>query len=141
MIAVVINAILCLIMVTIALHLAIAKQYFVPVVTFWSLGSFFLFGIAPCQFTIVQDLAAPHFRATAAGFIPFCQQVMGGFLGPVITGIISDRMGLDIGLQFVLVLSVALTVVLTLLAIKFYDRAIEKKNLMGTVMLRAEQAL
>lgn len=140
MIAVMINAVLCLVMITIALQTAMATKNFALVVTFWSLGSFFLFGITPNQYTTVQDLAAPNFRATAAGFMPLCQQVLGGFLGPVIAGVISDRMGLEIGLQAIVVLGVALTVGFTLLAVKFYDRGIERRDQLGTFKLTGEKA-
>ncbi len=52
-------------------------------------------------YATTQDLAAPYFRATAVGFVPLVQQLLGATIGPIIAGYISDRMGLLNALQIV----------------------------------------
>lgn len=132
------NGIVFLVCVILAIQIAQITKNLYLVIPLWTLSTFFIVGIMSNMYATTQDLAAPHFRATAVGFVPLVQQLLGGVPGPIIAGILSDRLGLVNALQIVAVIGIGLSSVLIYLAVKNYDRDLERVNRLGTFKLSEE---
>jgi MFS family permease len=133
--AALINGAAFLLFVTFALQSARATKNLYFVIPLWTLGAFFLVGIMSNMYATTQDLAAPYFRATAVGFVPMVQQLLGATLGPIIAGFISDRIGLLHALQIMAVICIGIGSALIYFAVKYYDRDLERLSKLGTFEL------
>ena len=100
-------------------------------------GSFLTTGPLPATYAAVQDIAPASLRTTAAGFVLFFSS-MGSFLGPVVCGYFSDKFGLTIGLQLIVIITVVWVVVSSFLSAKFVDRDIERAKAFGTFEIRKQ---
>jgi sugar phosphate permease len=133
-----INGILFLLFVSIALQISQATKNVYLVVPLWTLSTFFIVGIMSNIYATTQDLSAPYFRATAVGFVPLVQQLLGGVPGPIIAGYLSDRLGLVYALQILAVFCIGMGSVLIYLAVRYYDRDLERVNNLGVFKLGRE---
>ena len=106
-------------------------------IALWTVGSFFTAGLIPVTYAIVQDIVPASLRTSAAGMILLFGGV-GSFSGPPVCGFFSDRMGLIMALQTVVVVSVVWVVISSFLASKFYDRDIERAKAFGSFEIRKQ---
>ncbi|MRR18137.1 MAG: MFS transporter [Deltaproteobacteria bacterium] len=93
---------------------------------FWAIGGFFMAGVTPNLIGVTQEVVPTFLRATAAGFLPVVNNLLGSFPGPIIVGAISDRTNLITAMQIVLVVSAGLTVVFVYIATRYYAKAAAK---------------
>lgn len=136
--AALINGLIFLLFVTLALQAARLTNNIYLVIPLWAVSSFFIFSIMSNVYATTQDLAAPYFRATAVGFVPLVQQLLGATIGPIIAGYISDRMGLLNALQIVGMLGIFTGSILLLYAVRHYERDLKRVNDLGTFKLNRD---
>jgi MFS transporter, Spinster family, sphingosine-1-phosphate transporter len=135
LIAALVNGLAFLLFSTLALQVANCTRNLYLVIPLWALSSFFVVGIMSNVYATTQDLAAPYFRATAVGFVPLVQQLLGATIGPIIAGFISDRMGLVSALQIVGVLGIFAGSILIMYALKHYEGDLQRVKDLGTFTL------
>jgi MFS family permease len=133
--AALINGLAFLLFVTLTLQAANITKNIRLVIPLWAVSSFFVVGIMSNVYATTQDLAAPYFRATAVGFVPLVQQLLGATTGPIIAGFFSDRMGLLSALQIVGTLGIVAGSILILYAVKHYEGDLKRVNDLGTFTL------
>lgn len=131
-------AFIYLIMISISIQTALLTHNFYLSIAFWIIGTFFAIGIVPSMYATTQDLVAPFFRAMAAGVLPLFGHLLGAVPGPIITGAISDLIDLPYALQLMAVVSVAVIVLLLILATRFYDKDLNRVKKFGTYELRED---
>lgn len=130
------NGVAFLSIVTLALQFARTSKNLHLVIPLWTLSTFFIFGIMSNMYAATQDLAAPYFRATAVGFVPLVQQLLGAAIGPVIAGFLSDRLGLIDALQIMAVMCIGIGSILICFAVRYYDSDLERVRRLGTFNLQ-----
>jgi MFS family permease len=79
---------------------------------------------------IVIDVTHPGLRATGASVLSLFQNLFGLAAGPVITGALSDRFGLDTALTVIPVFC-ALAALLFVAAARSYETEIQPQSLVG----------
>jgi MFS family permease len=124
---------------TIFLQMSIPEKNLKLAVVLFTVSSFFVVGVIPCLYTVIQDLAAPSFRTTAAGFIVLIGSIFGAFPGPVVVGALSDKMGLCFAMQVVMTISVTCFLGLAfIVSIFFYRQDIERTRALGTFTMQQD---
>jgi len=107
-----------------------AKNLVIAFITFGLCKSFMSSGIANIN-TLTQDLLPPYYRSVSSSFIPIANQIVGGCVGPVLCGALSDKFGLNMALGYVAAISFVFLMIMTLLCRMFYDRDNEKIERLG----------
>lgn len=136
--AALISGISFLVVSTLSLQMAHVTRNIYLVIPLWALATFFIVGIMSNIYATTQDLSAPHFRATAVGFVPLVQQLLGATTGPILAGYISDRMGLISALQIVALIGICAGSILILYAMRYYDSDLSRMKNLGKFKLNEE---
>lgn len=101
----------------------------------WTVGAFISAGQWANAIAVSQDLVPPFFRAISFSLLSLTGNLLGGTLGPVITGMISDKMGLTYALQVILLLGGTIAVVFYSLAAKTFKKDLERLEKLGEFQL------
>lgn len=89
-----------------------SKADFVQFSIFWSLGVGSLAGLFSNAVTHLQEAVSNEYRAIASSLIPIGNQLLGGVVGPVLIGAVSDFFGLAISLASLATLAMIPTIIL-----------------------------
>lgn len=95
------------------------------------IGAFFCSGFSGATTAVVASLSHPSIHASSFGVGTLANNVFGLALGPVVVGVLSDRLGLLGALQWVPLASVVSIVVLAL-GLKLYPAGLRKLAAMQT---------
>lgn len=90
-----------------------------------ALGAFFAAGTAGPAGAMVANLTPASIRATAFGTLTFFNSLLGLAAGPVVTGVLADRLGLADAMQIVPLVSVPVIVALVI-GLKAYPSSIRR---------------
>jgi len=131
MVVALILAILFMVFMILALN---SKEYNY-VFAFWTIAWFCMPGIQISAYTAMQDLVPPYCRGIAFAFVPICNQLLVGVWAPMVAGLMSDKFGLNYSLQVITGTSFVLTIFFVFLAMKFYNRDLQRIEALGTFKL------
>lgn len=81
--------------------------------------------------TITQDLLPPYYRSVSSSLIPIANQGIGGSFGPVLCGVFSDRLGIDMAMTCVSSISFMGLLICNLLIWKLFDKDNNKLERLG----------
>jgi MFS family permease len=93
--------------------------------TLIAVGTFFAAGTAGPAGAMVANLTPASIRATAFGTLTMANNLLGLAAGPVVTGILADRMGLSGALQVVPFVSVPVIIALVV-GLRAYPRSVRR---------------
>jgi MFS family permease len=96
-----------------------------PQMLLLAVGCFFAAGTTGPTGAMVARLTHESIRATAFGTLTFFNNVLGLAAGPIVTGILADRLGLETAMRYVPLAAVA-AVVLLLLGRRAYPASIQR---------------
>ena len=113
------------------ISLALQAHGFPYVVILWTIAVFFLISYTSNLIAITQDLVPPYFRSISYSFIPLFQQLLAGVWAPMIAGALSDRYGLNYALQVIAIFSALVSLILFIVASRFYEKDLEKITRLG----------
>lgn len=102
---------------------------------FWTVGMFVSAAIWPNAYAVALDLVPPFFRTISFSLLSLTGNLLGATLSPVLTGMISDRMGLTSALQLVLLLGGLSTIIFFVLAGRTFKRDVERLKNLGEFKL------
>jgi len=129
--AAIVNAAVAMVCLMIGFHLENGPTQLVLL----GIGAFFCSGFSGATTAVVASLSHPSIHASSFGVGTLANNVFGLALGPVVVGMLSDRLGLLGALQWVPLASVA-SIALLALGMKLYPAGLRK---LASVPLRNSQ--
>lgn len=93
-----------------------SKEDLIQFSIFWSLGVGVLAGIFSNVVTHLQESVSKEYRAIASSLIPIGNQLLGGVIGPILIGAVSDLFGIAVSLASLATLAMIPTLLLLCIA-------------------------
>jgi MFS family permease len=93
-----------------------SKEDLIQFSIFWSLGVGVLAGIFSNVVAHLQESVSNEYRAIASSLIPIGNQMLGGVVGPILIGAVSDVFGIAVSLASLATLAMIPTLILLCIA-------------------------
>lgn len=120
----------CIFFWSLTFTLALRGYGLVPVLICWCLSQPGWAGMTAAVTSAVIDVTAPHFRAFATSFVIMFQSIT-AFIGPGLSGAISDRIGLTQSLLIMMLTSLVSMLVLFFFAARSYTGDLKRLQQLG----------
>lgn len=126
------------ILMILCLLIALNSKNFMLVIVLWSIAWGSMSGIVTNNAAACQDLSPLYMRSSIYSLIAVCNQLIGSSIGPFLSGILSDKMGLKMALVSVATGSTAILLLSLVFCYLYFKRDIEKMRSMGTFTLQSK---
>jgi len=127
------------ILMCVALITALNSKEFMIVCVFWSLAWAMMAGIVVNNAATCQDLSPVFMRASVFSLIAVCNHLIGSSIGPLLSGILSDKIGLKLALMYVGIGSTVVMLIALFIMHAYFNRDLEKMRAMGTFTLKSSK--
>lgn len=114
-----------------------AKDLVVAFIAYGLLKGFLIAATANAN-CLTNDLVPPHYRTITNSLIPISNQGIGGMIGPLLCGILSDRLGINMAVMYIIIIGFALQMLATIVCKVNFKKDLEKLARMGHFKLERE---
>jgi sugar phosphate permease len=115
-----------------------SKDLVIAFICFGLLKGFIMASTANAN-ALTNDLVPAYYRTITNSLLPLSQQGIGGVLGPLLCGILSDRVGLDLAFMYVIIISCAVQLLTVLVCKLNLKKDLEKFAGLGKISLEIDK--
>jgi len=114
-----------------------AKDLVIAFISYGLVKGFLIAATANAN-TLTNDLVPPHYRTITNSLIPLSNQGIGGMTGPLLCGILSDKLGINMAFMYIVAIGFALQVFATIVCKVNLKKDLEKLESLGRFSLERE---
>jgi MFS family permease len=113
------------------------KDLVVAFITYGLLKGFLIAATANAN-NLTQDLVPPHYRTITNSLIPISNQGIGGMTGPLLCGILSDKLGINLAFLYIVAIGFTLQMIATIVCKVNFKKDLLRLESLGRFNLERE---